>query len=47
MKPEAITEFEVSADIVVRKGVMDDADPLGYEAGAVSDLLINQVSPPT
>jgi hypothetical protein len=25
---------------------MDDADPLGYEAGAVSDLLINQVSPP-
>jgi hypothetical protein len=47
MKPEAITEFEVSADIVVRKSVMDDADPLGYEAGAVSDLLINQVSPPT
>ena len=46
IKVEDITEFEASADIVVRKGVMDDADPLSYEAGAVSDLLINQVSPP-
>ena len=46
IKAEDITDFEASADIVVRKGVMDDADPLGYEAGAVSDLLINQVSPP-
>jgi hypothetical protein len=46
MKADDITDFEASADIVVRKGVMDDADPLGYEAGAVSDLLINQVSPP-
>ena len=45
-KADDITDFEASADIVVRKGVMDDADPLGYEAGAVSDLLINQVSPP-
>ena len=47
IKAEDITDFEASADIVVRKGVMDDADPLGYEAGAVSDLLINQVTPPT
>jgi len=46
IKADDITDFEASADIVVRKGVMDDADPLGYEAGAVSDLLINQVSPP-
>ena len=46
IKTEDITDFEAGADIVVRKGVMDDADPLGYEAGAVSDLLINQVSPP-
>ena len=44
--PKTITDYEVSADIVVRKGQMDDADPLGFEAGAVSDLLINQVSPP-
>ena len=43
---KTITDYEVSADIVIRKGPMDDADPLGFEAGAVSDLLINQVSPP-
>ncbi len=44
--PKTITDFEVSADIVVHKGPMDDADPLAYEAHALSDLLINQVSPP-
>jgi hypothetical protein len=44
--PKSITDYEVSADIMVRKGQMDDANPLGFEAGAVSDLLINQVSPP-
>jgi hypothetical protein len=36
----------VSADIVLHKGQMDDANPLAFEAGAVSDLLINPVSPP-
>jgi len=44
--PKTITDFEVSADIVLRKGMMNDADPLAFEAGAVSDLLVNQVSPP-
>jgi len=44
--PKTVTDFEVSADIVLRQGPMDDADPLAFEAGAVSDLLINQVSPP-
>ncbi len=44
--PKAITDFEVSAEIVVRKGPMDDADPLAFEAWALSDLLVNQVSPP-
>lgn len=44
--PKAITDFEVTADIVVRKGPMDDADPLAFEAWALSDLLVNQVSPP-
>src|SRR5688572_18545581 len=44
--PKTVTDFEVSADIVVHKGPMDDADPLAYEAHALSDLLINQVSPP-
>ena len=44
--PKTVTEFEVSAEIVVRKGIMDGANPLGFEASALSDLLINQVSPP-
>jgi hypothetical protein len=44
--PKTITDFEVSADIVVHKGPMDDADPLAFEPWALSDLLVNQVSPP-
>ena len=44
--PKSVEQFEVSADITVRKGVMDDANPLAFEAGALSDLLANQVSPP-
>ncbi len=44
--PTAIGDFEVTVDIVLRKAPMDDADPLGFEARALSDLLINQVSPP-
>lgn len=44
--PTAIGDFEVTVDIVLRKAPMDDADPLGFEARAVSDLLVNQVSPP-
>jgi hypothetical protein len=43
---KTISDFEASADIVVHKGQMDDTQPLALEAGAVSDLLINQVSPP-
>ncbi len=44
--PKTVSDFEVSADIVLHKGIMDDADPLAFEPGAVSDLLVNQVSPP-
>jgi hypothetical protein len=44
--PKTIADFEVDADIVLHKGIMNDADPLAFEAGAVSDLLVNQVSPP-
>ncbi len=44
--PKTISDFEVIAEIVVRKGPMDDADPLAFEAWALSDLLVNQVSPP-
>jgi hypothetical protein len=42
-----ITDYEVSADIKLRKGRMDDLNPLAFEARAVSDLMVNQVSPPT
>ena len=44
--PKTVSDFEVSTEIVVRKGPMDDADPLAFEAWALSDLLANQVSPP-
>ena len=44
--PKTVTEFEVSAEVVVRKGIMDGNNALGFEASALSDLLINQVSPP-
>lgn len=44
--PKTIGGFEVAAEIVLRKAPMDDADPLAFEARALSDLLINQVSPP-
>jgi len=43
--PKTITEFELGADIVMHKGTTDD-NPLAFEADAVSDFLINQVSPP-
>jgi len=43
--PKTISEFELSVDIVMHKGTMDD-NPLAFEADAVSDFLINQVSPP-
>jgi hypothetical protein len=43
---KTVTDFEVSADIVMHKGPIDDSNPLAFEPGAVSDFLINQVSPP-
>jgi hypothetical protein len=44
--PKTVTDFEVTADIVVHNGVSDDLNPLAFEAGPLSDLLISQVSPP-
>ncbi len=44
--PKTIAGFEVSAEISLHKAPMDDADPLAFEARALSDLLVNQVSPP-
>jgi hypothetical protein len=45
--PKTIGDFEVSADIVLHKGPMDDANPLAFDSGAVLDLLASQVSPPS
>jgi hypothetical protein len=47
LDPKTVSDFEVSADIVTHKGPMDDANPLAFEPLALSDLLANQVSPPT
>ena len=44
--PKTIAAFEATAEVTLRNGTMDDANPLAFEAGAVSDLLVNQVSPP-
>ncbi len=44
--PKSVAGFQVGAVISVRKAPMDDTDPLGFEARALSDLLVNQVSPP-
>lgn len=43
---KTITGFEISADIVMHKGAMDDFNPLAFDARAVSDLLVTAVSPP-
>lgn len=45
LDPKTITDYEVSADIALHSG-MDDDNPLGFDASAVSDFLVNQVSPP-
>jgi len=39
-------DYELSADVVMHKGMLDDIDPLAFDAGAVSDYLINQVEAP-
>ncbi len=39
-------DYQLSADIVMHKGMVDDVSPLAFDAGAVSDYLINQVEAP-
>jgi hypothetical protein len=46
LDPKTVTDYELSADIVMRKGMLDDVSPLAFDAGAVSDYLINQVETP-
>jgi hypothetical protein len=42
----SVLRFEVSADILLQKGQIEGDNPLAFDAGAVSDYLINQVQPP-
>ena len=44
---KAITAYEASADIELHKGHMEDDNPVAFDAGALSDFLVNQVAPPT
>jgi len=44
--PKTITDFEVTADVALHSGKIDDVNPLSFDAGAVSDFLINQVEAP-
>ena len=39
-------DYELSADIVLHKGMVDDVSPLAFDASAVSDYLVNQVEAP-
>jgi hypothetical protein len=41
-----VTGYQASADIMLHKGMMDSADPLAFDASALSDFLVNQVAPP-
>lgn len=40
------TDYQLSADIVMHRGMVDDISPLAFDAGALSDYLINQVDAP-
>ncbi len=43
--PEGMTRYEVSADIVLHKGMVADDNPLACDASALSQFLANQVAP--
>lgn len=42
----AAAEYEVTATVVLHKGINDGINPLAFDADAVSDFLVNQVAPP-
>jgi hypothetical protein len=44
--PKTITDYQLSADVVMHPGMMDDINPLAFDASALSDFLINQVDAP-
>ena len=42
---DKVAAYEVTADVVLHKGVMDGINPLSFAADAVSDFLLYQVTP--
>ncbi len=44
--PAVVTQFEVTADVVLHKGMVDGTNPLAFDGSALSQFLVNQVSPP-
>jgi hypothetical protein len=44
--PKDVSAYEVSADIVLHKGTVAATNPLAFDADALSDFLVNQVTPP-
>jgi len=44
--PKKIAQYEVSADIVLHKGMVADDNPLAFDGSALSQFLLNQVAPP-
>ena len=40
------TDYQLTTDIVMHKGMVDDISPLAFDASALSDYLINQVDAP-
>lgn len=43
---KTVTDYELTTDIVMRRGMVDDVSPLAFDASALSDYLINQVEAP-
>jgi hypothetical protein len=46
LDPKSVAAYELSAAIVMRKGMLDDSNPLAFDAFALSDYLINQAETP-
>lgn len=42
---DRVAAYEVSADVILHKSVMDGLNPLGFAADAVRDFLLYQVAP--
>jgi len=43
---QKINAYDVNADIVLHKRMVQDDNPYAFDADALSDCLLNQVAPP-